>query len=117
MSEASKKTFSTDSSWDIKIKLITCLVCLRLKLKENCFGTLFIRKSKNTVYKIFFRLGLSEIGRDLYYSRVHISSDEVFSKILKKPTIVQKKMIPHMKDKVIFVLEKYKKNLKKKMAD
>ena len=90
MSEASKKTFSTDSSWDIKIKLITCFVCLRLKLKENYFGTLFIRKSKNTVYQIFFRLGLSEIGRDLYYSRVHISSDEVFSKILKKPSILQK---------------------------
>jgi hypothetical protein len=32
-----------------------------------------------------------------YYSRVHISSDEVFPKILKKPSIVQKKMIPHMK--------------------
>ena len=31
------------------------------------------------------------------YSRVHISSDEVFSKILKKPSIVQKKMIPHIK--------------------
>ena len=31
------------------------------------------------------------------YSRVHISSDEVFSKILKKPSIVKKKMIPHMK--------------------
>ena len=25
------------------------------------------------------------------YSRVHISSDEVFSKILKKPSVVQKK--------------------------
>jgi hypothetical protein len=31
------------------------------------------------------------------YSRVHISSDEVFSKMLKKPSIVQKKMLPHMK--------------------
>ena len=31
------------------------------------------------------------------YSRVHISSDEVFSKILKKPSIVQKKMMPHIK--------------------
>ena len=30
-------------------------------------------------------------------SRVHISSDEIFSKIMKKPSIVQKKMIPHMK--------------------
>ena len=29
----------------------------------------------------------------LRYSREHISSDEVFSKILKKPCIVQKKMI------------------------
>ena len=33
----------------------------------------------------------------MWYSRVHISLDEVFSKILKKPSIVQKKMIPHMK--------------------
>ena len=29
------------------------------------------------------------------YSRVHKSSDSFFSKILKKPSIVQKKMIPH----------------------
>ena len=28
---------------------------------------------------------------------MHISSDEVFSKILKKPFIVKKKMIPNMK--------------------
>jgi hypothetical protein len=33
----------------------------------------------------------------LKYSRVHISSDEVFSKILKKPSTVQKKIIPHVK--------------------
>ena len=39
------------------------------------------------------------------YSRVHISLDSLFSKILKKPSIVQKKMIPHMKAKV-FSLEK-----------
>ena len=31
------------------------------------------------------------------YSRVHISSDSLFSKILKKQSIVQKKMIPHIK--------------------
>ena len=37
------------------------------------------------------------------YRRVHISSDEVFSKILKKPSIVQKKIIPHMKAEVIFI--------------
>ena len=31
----------------------------------------------------------------LKYSRVHKSSDSFFSKILEKPSIVQKKMIPH----------------------
>ena len=36
------------------------------------------------------------------YSRVHISSDEVFSKILKKLSIVQKTMIPHMKAFCLF---------------
>ena len=49
------------------------------------------------------------------YCRVHISSDSLFSKILKKPSIVQKKMIPHMvtlglfdkmKKKRIFFLNK-----------
>ena len=33
---------------------------------------------------------------------MHISSDEVFSKILKKPSIVQKKMMPHMKSFCLF---------------
>ena len=31
------------------------------------------------------------------YSRVHKSSDSFFSKILEKPSIVQKKMILHIK--------------------
>ena len=31
------------------------------------------------------------------YSRVHISSDSIFSKILKKSSIVQKKFFPHIK--------------------
>ena len=31
------------------------------------------------------------------YSRVHKSSDSFFSKILEKPSIVHKKMIPHIK--------------------
>jgi hypothetical protein len=47
------------------------------------------------------------------YSRVHISSDEVFSKILKKPSIVQKKMIPHMNAFGLF--NKIKKKKKKKI--
>ena len=33
--------------------------------------------------------------RGCYYSRVHKSSDSFFPKILEKPSIVQKKMIPH----------------------
>ena len=39
----------------------------------------------------------------MLYSRVYISSDEVFSKILTEPSIVQKSMIPHMKAKLIFI--------------
>ena len=46
----------------------------------------------------------------ILYSRVHISSDEVFSKILKKPSIVQKKMIPHMNDFGLFNKMKLKKS-------
>ena len=39
----------------------------------------------------------------LTYSRVHISSDSLFSKILKKPFIVQKKMIPLMNGLLAFI--------------
>ena len=50
---------------------------------------------------------------------MHINSDEVFSKILKKPSIVQKNMIPHMKAFGLF--DKMKKNfiffLKKKIQN
>jgi hypothetical protein len=48
---------------------------------------------------------------------VHISSDEVFSKILKKTSIVQKKMIPHMKAFGLFNKMKQKKMLVKKALD
>ena len=43
------------------------------------------------------------------YSRVHISSDSLFSKILKKPFIVQKKMMPHING-LLFSLRWSKKN-------
>ena len=45
---------------------------------------------------------------------MHISSDEVFSKILKKPSIVctENKMIPHMKAFGLFNKMKQKKNSK-----
>ena len=47
----------------------------------------------------------------LVYSPVHISSDEVFSMILKNPSIVKKKMIPHMKAFGLFNKMKQKKNI------
>ena len=43
---------------------------------------------------------------DFKYSCVHISSDVVFSKIMKKQFIVLKQMIPHMKAKLIFIEKK-----------
>ena len=42
------------------------------------------------------------------YSRVHKSSDSFFSKILEKPSIVQKKMIPHINGLVFFTNRKTK---------
>jgi hypothetical protein len=53
------------------------------------------------------------------YSCVHNSSDEVFSKILKKPSIAQKKMIPQMKAFGLFnkMKQKKKKLLKKKIQN
>ena len=40
------------------------------------------------------------------YSRVHISSGAAFFKILKKPSIVQRKMILHMKANIFFIGKK-----------
>ena len=51
-----------------------------------------MRVSEIRVNQIRVNQGL---GVDLC-SRVHISLDSLFSKILKKPSIVQKKMMPHM---------------------
>ena len=43
------------------------------------------------------------------YSRVHISWNKAFFKILKKPSIVQEKMVPHMNLLGFFHTEKPKK--------
>jgi hypothetical protein len=48
------------------------------------------------------------------YSRVHISSDSLFYRILKKPSMMQKKMIPHMKGLLVFIEIKQKKQKKSK---
>ena len=47
---------------------------------------------------------------DPKYSRVHISSDTAFLKILKKPSIVQEWMLPHMNFLGFFHTEKQKTN-------
>ena len=44
----------------------------------------------------YITLRVRNINGQSIYSRVHKSSDSLFSKILEKPSIVQKKMIPHM---------------------
>ena len=49
------------------------------------------------------------IGRATY-SRVHISSDTAFLKILKKPSIVQEQLLPHMNLLGFFHKEKPQKN-------
>ena len=55
----------------------------------------FIGDEKSEISSISFpQLKYSKIFEP--YSRVHKSSDSFFSKILEKPSIVQKKMIPHI---------------------
>ena len=40
------------------------------------------------------------------YSHVHISSDKVFFKILKKPSVMQKKKLPDVKAFSLFIDKK-----------
>ena len=47
-------------------------------------------------FKSIFLLWIGTFAARGMYSRVHISSDTAFLKILKKPSIVQEKMLPHM---------------------
>ena len=77
-----------------------------------------IRKSGELTIELFItRFHQFRIQKS--YSRVHISSDEVFSKILKTPSIVQKKKLyliwkPRLfsleKNKIIFFLKKQNQN-------
>ena len=52
----------------------------------------------------------------IIYSRVHKSSDSFFSKILEKPSIVQKKVILHIKG-LDFSQRWSKKKIKKKLSN
>ena len=54
--------------------------------------------------------GVKTILKSDSYSRVHISWNELFFKILKKPSLMQKYEIPHMKAKLIFIEKKLKQN-------
>ena len=57
--------------------------------------------------------GVKTILKSDSYSRVHISWNELFFKILKKPSLMQKYEIPHMKAKLIFIGQKQKQNFLK----
>jgi hypothetical protein len=47
---------------------------------------------KSLLYMLYWTQHLNRPCSFIVYSRVHLNSDEVFSKILKKPSIVQKKI-------------------------
>ena len=82
---------------------------------KKYFKTRFFAEIYCLSHKVTFRIGLvydwakitakyayfvvifAKSHVNLLYSRVQKSWNEVFFKILKKPSIVQKKMIPHIK--------------------
>ena len=47
--------------------------------------------------EIYIRMIIAHFYRISMYSRVHISWNKAFFKILKKPSIVQKEKLPHLK--------------------
>ena len=57
---------------------------------------IILLKWENTKLSVHFGSNFGYSYEIYYYSRVHKSSDSFFSKILEKPSIVQKKMIPHI---------------------
>ena len=80
------------------------------KLSSN-FTTFYLDTNYNEFQAPSINWKVTQICK---YSRVHKSSDSFVSKILEKPSIVQKEMIPHMKG-LRFSLEWSKKKFK--MAD
>ena len=76
--------------------------------KSSDFLTNVFSNSPEAEASTSHKLNELEFGTCIY-SCVHISLDEVFSKMLKKPSIVQKKMIPHMKAFGLFNKMKEKK--------
>ena len=101
------KTFSFISSWITDLP--PGFLNLPTVLKSVCHPVknpiqIYINHEKKIVRNSFFFFLFS-------YSRVHKSSDSFFSKILEKPSIVQKKMIPHITG-LVFSLKWCKKKFK-----
>ena len=76
--------------WDIRVLgTSNKLLILYLALQVTLLITFFLSILDKTVCCFIFT-------SLIMYSRVHKSSVSFFSKILEKPSIVQKKMIPHI---------------------
>ena len=58
---------------------------------------------------MWVKISMAKKEHIFIYSRVHISSDTAFLKILKKPSIVQEKMLPDMNLLGFFHTENQKK--------
>ena len=78
------------------------LVCVVLPSVTGTFGP--FKGNRNPMHAIHRGMGrMHKMISNMFkkgmkgkkYSRVHKSSDSFFSKILEKPSIVQKKMNPH----------------------
>ena len=82
----------------------------KVELNKNVGGIFFLKFNKNVIpNKSAGGIFLLILEVD-YFSGVHISLDEIFSKIQKKPSILQKWMIPHMNGLLVFI--KMKQNSK-----
>ena len=68
-------------------------------LERWFWGQIFVFQVRSM--KFWLQLGFAKpvkmAGSDFTYSRVHKRWQSFFSKILEKPSIVQKKMLPHIK--------------------
>ena len=71
---------------------LCCHLCIKIKVELAHFSRSDNFKSKFTCSQFFQKTNLKPSS----YSRVHKSPPPFFSKILEKPSIVQKKMIPHI---------------------
>ena len=55
----------------------------------DCYKITVWQSTKKQIILLIIQLCYNSLGTIQYYSRVHISSDTAFLKIVKKPSIVQ----------------------------